>query len=411
MMIRRLNLRRGNAALDASKYPTLIPADVYQTLAGTGAYEFVEHLVAPVEGDGGIYTPEFFESFLGKTAQKPIPGDKLGHRALPVSDFYTIGGQVDRQGDVADVYLKILIPATGYNGESNEGLVRDVKARVAQFSIMTDAETVHAPDGKCYIRESLGNERNDRVTEGAMYQDLLANGKPDEQEIMALVEAGAIDMDGESETLVSGGKVNRWAAVRLQSSADYKALAGRVLNAIAERTKRRMKNMTKQEIIEAARAAITNNELTLEELAETLKMENKLKNTTDEQRAKLATGIAEALGLPAETPIPDLLKAAEEVFKEAAAGAEQTAELEAASLANGRKLKAADGTEVDNPAYTYAREKLRGKRGVTLKNAATALKQDVVLVALLSKAADGRVTLQNSGGGSGDQTDAEVWEV
>lgn len=36
------------------------------------------------------------------------------------------------------------------------------------------------------------------------------------------------------------------------------------------------------EIIETAKVAIANNDLTLEELAESLKMENKLRDTTDE---------------------------------------------------------------------------------------------------------------------------------
>lgn len=48
---------------------------------------------------------------------------------------------------------------------------------------------------------------------------------------------------------------------------------------------------------------------------------------------------------------------------------------------------------------------------MVLKNAATALKQDMVLVALLSKAAGRRITLRNAGEAAGAQTDAEVLEV
>jgi hypothetical protein len=412
---RFLNYKTTNEALDLSIAPVLIPDAVYKTLAEEGSYEFVEHLTAPIEGDGGIYTPDFFESILASMAEKPIPGNKRGHLDTPESDFYTIGGAVNRTADGADVYLRLLIPPTDYDGGGNAGLVRDVKAKVAQFSIVVSAEPERGADGKSYITKTLGSERNDRVDSGAMEQELLANNKdrqPDETEIMALIEAGAIDNDEESEELVKNGKVYRRAAVKLQSTAD-KALAGRVLNAIAAKLKsseKETKQVTKQEIIDAVKTAVENNEFTLKELAEELKMENKLRNATDEQREKLAAAIAEALELPPETSIEDLLKAAQAAFDEAKEAGEAIVDAEATELTNGKKLKNSDGTESDNPAYLYAREKLRGQRGQKLRNSKEALKKDPVLTALVSKNADPRVTAQTGGKGGADYS-AVDWEV
>jgi transcriptional regulator with XRE-family HTH domain len=407
---RCLNFRAANEALDLSVAPVLIPEAVYKTLAEEGSYEFVEHIKAPTEGDGGIYTPEFFESYINVLADRPIPGSKRGHIDTPDSDFYTVGGMVNKTGEGADVYLRILVPPTDYDGKSNAGLVRDVKAKIAQFSLIVDAEPERGADGKSYVTKTLGGERNDRVDYGAMEQELLANKKegddkpPDESEIMALIEAGAIDTESESDTLVKNGKVHRLAAVKLQSTAD-KALAGRVLNAIAVKLKsleKEKNQVTKQEIIEAAKAAITNNELTLEELAEALKMENKLKNATDEQRAKLAEAIAGALELPPETSVEELLKAAKAAFDEAKEASEAAAEVEAAELANGKKLKNSKGEETDNPAYIYAKNQLRGLRGERLKNAKEALKKDIVLQSLVSQNADPRTAAYSGGGGNPD---------
>jgi alanyl-tRNA synthetase len=120
-------------------------------------------------------------------------------------------------------------------------------------------------------------------------------------------------------------------------------------------------------------------------------MENKLRNATDEQRAKLAAAIAEALELPPETPAEELLKAAKEAFDEVEAAAESVVDAEANKLAGGAKLKNADGTEVDNPVYLYAKDKLKGLRGKQLNSAVEKLKTDPVAIALRSKQADTRV--------------------
>jgi hypothetical protein len=205
---RYLNYRVSNQAFDDALAPVLIPEKVFNELNTEGAYTFIEHLAAPVEGTGGIYTPEFFESFVGKIKNRPIPGDKFGHRDLPVSDFYTVGGSVQRNdAGGADVYLKIIVPATGYDGATNAGLVRDIKIGNAEFSIVTEPE-IENRDGKQYFIASLSGERNDRVDEGAMAHELLANKNEKENEVMIDPETLAAIKTAVKEAVAEAGAAN-----------------------------------------------------------------------------------------------------------------------------------------------------------------------------------------------------------
>jgi hypothetical protein len=204
---RYLNYRVSNKVFDEALAPPLIPSKTYKELNTEGAYMFVEHLTAPVEGTGGIYTPEFFESYINKTKERPIPGDKFGHRDLPVSDFYTIGGSVKRNDSGgADVYLKILVPPTGYDGATNSGLVRDIKIGNAEFSIVTEPE-IENRDGKQYFCASLGGERNDRVDEGAMTHELLANKNGKEKNMIDPETLAAIKT-AVKEAIAESGSTN-----------------------------------------------------------------------------------------------------------------------------------------------------------------------------------------------------------
>jgi len=231
----------------------------------------------------------------------------------------------------------------------------------------------------------------------------------DEKAIMALIEQGAVDMESESEELVKNGKVFRKAAVNLQSTSD-KALAGRVLNAIAQKTKpkNRRKNMGKffnsegepialtyEDVIDWLKNAITNNNITSEQLMKDIGFENKLRNATDEQREKIVAALAEALDLPPETPPEELLKAAKAAFDEVSAAAESVVEAAANELAEGKKIKNVKGTEEDNPVYLYAMSQLKGKRGKLLNDAKEALKSDPIMASLRSKQADTRVNAEN----------------
>jgi hypothetical protein len=374
--------------------PVLIPQKALDAIKAEGAYEFVEAVEVPAEGTGGVYTAGYFRSLLDYLKQYPMPGSKGGHEDNPQDDFFTIGGDLQmRSENEGTCYFRIMVPPEGWNG-SNAAVIRSFKLGTPELSIIADVEPARGNDGKVYFHKELGKPRNDLVGEGAM--NVSIGNSIDEKAIMALIEQGAVDMESESDTLVKEGKVIRKAAVHLQSNSEKAALAGRVLNAIAKRHKANTKEnngMTLDEIIAWLKNAIANNQLTVEDLVAQLGMENKLRNATDEQREKLQAAIAEALELPPETPVEELLKAAEAAFKEAEEAAESVVEAEANKLAETRKLKNADGTETDNPVYLYARNFLKGKRGKRLNEAVAAIKNDPVMLSLRSKQADTRTTI------------------
>jgi len=388
------------------KIPILIPPKALEAIKTEGAYEFVEAVKVPAEGTGGIYTAEYFQSVLDYMKQYPMAGSKDGHEHS-TDDFYTIGGELQMQSEKEGVcYFRVMVPPEGWNG-SNAAVIRSFKAGIPELSIIADVEPTRGNDGKIYFTKELGRPRNDLVPEGAMEQTI--GNSVDEKEVMALIEKGAIDMDSESDTLVKDGKVFRKYAVNLQSASD-KALAGRVLNAIAQKTKntKEKNGMNLEEIIQWLKNAIANNNLTVEDLVSKLGMENKLRNATDEQRAALAKGIAEALELPLDTPIEELLKAAKAAFDEVEAAAESVVEAEANKLSGGSKIKNAKGEDENNPVYTYARDKLKGLRGKQLNSAVESLKTDPVMVALRSKQADTRVAAEDA---SGDKKTSNIREV
>jgi hypothetical protein len=381
--------------------PILISAPALSAIKGDEAspYEIIEAIPFPSEGQGGVYTGKYFESLLKQIKERPLGGSKTGHENER-DDFFTVGGKVEYTSENEGVcYLRVMIPEQGYE-TTNSGFIRSCKTGNQEFSIVANVEPVRSNDGNVYFVEDIGKARNDAVSEGAM--DQTVSNSATESEIMELISAGKVDLTADSDQLVHNGMVYRRAAVKLQSRADYKALAGRVLNAIGKYHKER-NAMTKAEIIEAVKTAVVNNELTIEELAQAVNMQNKLRNAADEQRRKLIASIAEILEMPPDSPADDLLKAVEAALKDAESAAEAVADAEANSLAGGKKIKNADGTEVDNPVYLYVKNQLAGKRGEKLKNAVKALATDPVAIALRSKRADTRATIANpfNTGGNG----------
>jgi len=416
----RLRLKNKLSTCDLptpEKIPILIPQKAYDAIKAEGSYEYVEAIEVPTEGTGGIYTKEYFQSLLDYMRQYPMGGNKDGHETSK-DDYYTVGGEIQMRSENEGVcYLRVLVPPEDWNGNSNAGLIRSIKAGTQEMSIVANVKPVMGNDGQVYFTKELGRPRNDIVAEGAM--QVRIGNSANEKEVMALIAKGAVDIDSESTELVKNGKVYRKAAVALQSTSD-KAYAGRVLNAIAAKMKDKNVPKTKpfrrngmklfynaeggeipltlEDVVEWCKKAITNNQLTAEELMKAIGFENKLRNATDEQRVKLVAGIIEALSLPADTSNEDLIKAVQDALKAADEAAETVVEAAANELAEGKKIKNADGTEVDNPVYLYAIEKLKGKRGKQLNSAAEDLKKDQIMISLRSKQADTRVNAETKKG-------------
>jgi hypothetical protein len=393
--------------------PILVDKTVLANIKGDEAtpYELVEAIPFPSEGQGGIYTAEYFESLLENIKARPLGGSKTGH-SNSNDDFFTVGGKVEYTNEKEGVcYLRILVPADGYE-TSNAGFIRSCKAGNMEFSIVANVEPERANDGKIYFNKDMGKARNDAVSEGAMPQSVSNSAK--EKEIFELINKGLIDLETDSSELIVKGKVSRYGAVKLQSS-DGK-LAYRILNAIKKKLnnegeepkKTEVKKMDLNELIEKLKNFVTNGDITLEQIAEKLKQENKLRNADDETRKKLQETIIEVLGLEANTPVADIIKAVEEALKESEEAAEAVAETEAANMGGAAKVKNAQGIETDNPAYLYAKGKMTGLRNIKkVKNAAAALKTDPVMLSLKSQQAD----FKASGGEANANNDYKMREV
>lgn len=410
----RLRLKNKAAAdLPApEKIPVLIPPKSLEAIQGEGMYEFVEAIDVPADGTGGTYTADYFSSLLDYMKQYPMAGSKDGHE-VPNNDFYTIGGELQMRNETDGVcYLRVLVPQEGWNS-SNKALISSLKVGIPELSIIADVEPTRGNDGKVYFTKELGRPRNDIVPEGAMDQTI--GNSVDEKEVMALIEQGAIDMDSESDVLVKNGKVYRQHAVKLQSTADQ-GFATRVLQAIAKKTKntKEKNGMNKDELIAALKAAVANNQITLEEIAASVGLENKLRNLDEEAKTgeqlkeaeALVDAIEEVLGLPEDTPIKEVIAATEAALEELEKAEESTVEVAVNELVGGKTQKNANGEDEDNPQFLYAMEKLKAEklrlkqqnkklRGKELNSAIESLKDDPIMVSLRSKAADARVNAQD----------------
>lgn len=162
------------STLAADQVPTLIPAPAMAALLNGDKEPFykVETIEYPVKGTGGIYTEAFFESFTARLNSLPIPGAKDGHgwKDRGDSDIYTVGAKLDKNGDGSGkVHFKIYFPVNGEKS-SNEALIRDAKAGIVHFSLVTLPEyTVTRNQDGTEIRTfiaSRGYERNDAVEHG-----------------------------------------------------------------------------------------------------------------------------------------------------------------------------------------------------------------------------------------------------
>jgi len=137
--------------------------------------EEIEDIRDPANGVEFIL--KFWNSYIAVMKERPIGGRKKGHISplsweTPENDFYTIGGKIEGN----KVYLRIYIPPEGFE-TSNQGLLRDAKAGLLNFSIVSWTEDIIETDENGDIKSitavrSVKGERNDRVEigMGAMQQ-------------------------------------------------------------------------------------------------------------------------------------------------------------------------------------------------------------------------------------------------
>lgn len=312
-----LNYAPASSAVSPDSVPTLVPKDkMTPILAGdTEPFYKVESIAYPVKGTGGIYLESFFESFVSIMNDRPIPGSKRGHsyESRPTSDLYTVGGKLDRNGDGSGtVHMKVYIPKEG-DSDSNVGLIRDAKANIVHFSLVTWPEfTVTRDEDDNEIRQftaSKGYERNDAVEygAGAMGQEVNSEGRELPEgfftEAKALIEENRYDARSTSTESqpIRGGVVYRSALRRLASSADGQDRAdlASLISMIDKRSKG-AKRMNKEEALALLRNLRENGELTLMEVANAINLENQV--VTESMKNAAAT-VAELTKLGVTDPV------------------------------------------------------------------------------------------------------------
>jgi hypothetical protein len=298
-----LNYADIGSKVSADSIPTLVPEEKMKSILGDDESPFykVESIEYPVKGTGGIYQEQFFESFKNVMSDRPIPGSKRGHTwdSRPTSDLYTVGARLDKNGDgTGTIHMKIYIPPEG-DSDSNAGLIRDAKANIVHFSLVTWPEYTVSKDEEgneiTYFTASKGYERNDAVEygAGAMQQKVNSDESGWLEEARSLIESGRFNTDDDSDKPIQEGIVMRSALRRMVSRADAenKTEIAELISMIDKNKGAR--TVTKQEILEAVSTAIENNSLTLKELAAASKSEDRLLTKNHEEAMAMAEQFAE----------------------------------------------------------------------------------------------------------------------
>ena len=177
------------------------------------------------------FTPEFWNSYLAVMKERPIGGRKKGHVSpysweTPENDFYTIGGKIEGN----KVYLRIYIPPEGFE-TNNTGLIRDAKAGLLNFSIVSWTEDIIETDENGDIKSrkavrSVKGERNDRVEIGlgAMQQKVNKEKTGDNPDNNIITTEEFIMADGKYNEIIKNLKnhIDNGGVSILQIAKDLK---------------------------------------------------------------------------------------------------------------------------------------------------------------------------------------------
>lgn len=408
-----LNYKQSPGALpSAEEIPTLVNdkvlAEIMKDEKGVpdpDPYYSIQAIKFPAVGNGlrygsvGIYEKAFFNSFINKTKNGPIPGSKFGHEfsPKPSNDFYVVGGKIVM--DAADpkagtAFFKMYIPAKGYTTE-NHGFIRDARAGLVRYSLVAKPEYTVKTNGagveEYHITGSLGSERNDAVEDGAM--DQIVNSADMSLDIgaaKALIASGAFDKDSRiNGEAIQNGIVYRSALRVMLSRAneqDRPALAELVSMIDKSKARNGGNSVDKEEALKLISNLIKNGAENVQDVAKGLGIDAKLRNAQDDANAETVKALNAKLG---DKPLERL----DAILVENAAAQAAVIEKAVEPVAGPRLIENAKKEPVENPAHKYAAKACEGLAGEALKNAVEALKKDPVIMALNAQRADGESPL------------------
>jgi len=177
--LRKLNLEVKNKAklkIDADSIPNLVPKKILEEWIGeeTEPYFKIQAINYPIIANGINYKESFFEEFISKLKDRPIPGSKNGHHMAwgirPPTDFVMVGAKIEKKGNgKGTIFFKNFIPAQGEAGD-NSIFIRENKSDMVHYSRVsyTKDEIERDENGNVTINVvgSIKGERNDAVEYG-----------------------------------------------------------------------------------------------------------------------------------------------------------------------------------------------------------------------------------------------------
>jgi hypothetical protein len=406
------NYKQATGAVPAAdEIPTLVNEKVLaeimkdeKGIPDPAPYFSVQAIKFPATGNGlrygsiGIYEKPFFNSFINKTKNGPIPGSKFGHEFTPKpsNDFYMIGGKIvanEADPKTGTAFFKMYIPTKGYTTD-NSGLIRDARAGLVNYSLVAKPEytvkTSSAGVEEYHITGSLNSERNDAVETGAMDQIVnSADMTLDIDAAKALIAAGAFDKDHKIEgEAIQNGIVYRSALRVMLSRAneeDRPALA-ELVSMIDKSKNNGRKTVDKEEAIKLLSNLIANGSEKKTDIAKALGFDGMIRNEADDKNAETVVALNAKLG---EKPLERL----DAVLLENSKNVELSVAAAIQDIAGPKTIKNAEQKDVENPAHAYAAKMCAGLAGDALKNAVEGLKKDSVILALNAQRADGNSKL------------------
>ena len=160
----------------ADEIPTLISSSALETWqkGDDDPYYKVQEIDYPIVANGDTYTGAFFQSYIAKLKDYPIPGSKRGHYGgwgeRQNTDLLLVGGQVEELSDgKGKVYFKNYIPPEGESG-SNAVFIKENQTGMVEYSLVAfvDYEVKENAKGEkeYFITKSIKGERNDAVPVG-----------------------------------------------------------------------------------------------------------------------------------------------------------------------------------------------------------------------------------------------------
>lgn len=330
-----------NAKIDPDTIDNIVPEAALKEFQNgdENPYYKVQKIEYPIVANGITYLESFFESFISKLKDRPIPGSKSGHEPYwgvrPNTDFVMVGGKIEsKKNGKGFAYFKNYIPKNGAE-TSNETFIKEAKADMVHFSLVTRPEyhITEDKEGNEIVNaiSSLGAERNDAVEwgEGAMQQQTNSKDLNDHNDLIDNKEQG----DG---------------------------------------------NLDRDELFKVLKNMIANAQITLSDIAKAVNLQNQLVTDEHLQALKIVNSLKE-LGM--KDPVKDYEKLKNKI------------EADKESVRNARLdkeygTKEDPQTKKENLLRTYAESKTEGKYGEDLETAINGLKEDSIAKRFAAERAD-----------------------